>query len=52
MVYLGVAVYLLFAMFVAFLLKSKRVGFWPMFFLCMFFTPLLVAFMGAVLARE
>lgn len=52
MMILAGVLYLFFAAIIAFLLKSGKVGFWAMFFLSIFFTPLLVAIMGLIFTRD
>ena len=48
----GGVLYLLFASIIAFLLKSKKVGFWAMFFLSIVLTPLLVAVIGITFSKD
>jgi len=52
MMILAGVLYLLFAVIIALLLKTRRVGFWPMFFLSLVFTPLLVATMGLIFSKD
>jgi len=52
MMILAGGVYLLFAAIIALLLKTRKVGFWAMFFLSLVFTPLLVATMGLIFSGD
>ena len=52
MMVLAWGIYVLFAAIVAFLLKTRKVGFWAMFFLSLIFTPLVVAIMGLIFAKD
>jgi len=52
MMVLAWGLYVLFAAVIAFLLKTRKVGFWAMFFLSLIFTPLVVAIMGLIFTKD